>query len=84
MFAVVPPGRELDPPEGDGTLERHFNGRLLHAVLPVERCVARRRRHAAEVPLNCNGRAVLEEGEEGKGGGLASGDSQVHFEAQSR
>lgn len=46
------PSRELDPPEGDGTLERHFNGRLLNAVLPVERRVARRRRHAAEVPLN--------------------------------
>lgn len=35
MFAVVTPRRELDPPECDWTLERHFNGSLLHSILPI-------------------------------------------------
>lgn len=52
MFAVVASGWKLYSPEGDWTLERNLNGRLLHAVLSVERRVPRRRRDAAEVPLN--------------------------------
>lgn len=55
VLAVVASGRQLDSPEGDGTLERHLDGRLLHAVLAVEARVARRRRHAAEVPLDFGG-----------------------------
>lgn len=35
MPAVVAPGRELNPPEGDGALEGHLDGRLLHSVLAV-------------------------------------------------
>lgn len=33
--AVMAPGWELNPPEGDGALEGHLDGRLLHAVLAV-------------------------------------------------
>lgn len=46
------PCRKLYSPEGDWTFEGNLNGCLLHAVLPVERRVARRRCYAAEVPLN--------------------------------
>ena len=55
VFAVVAPCGQLDASEGDGAFQRHLDGRLLHAVLPVERGVARRRRYAAEVTLNWNG-----------------------------
>lgn len=61
MFAVVASCWKLYSPEGDRTLERNLNRRLLHAILSVERRVARRRCHAAEVPLNF---CVEEQGEE--------------------
>lgn len=52
VAAVVSSRRQLDAPESDWTLERHFDGRLLHAVLPVESGAARRGRHTAEIPLD--------------------------------
>lgn len=51
VFAVVASGRQLYPSEGDRTFEGNLDGRLLHAVLAVQRRVARRCRYAAEVPL---------------------------------
>lgn len=35
VAAVVAPSRELNPPEGDGTLEGHLDGRLLHPILTI-------------------------------------------------
>lgn len=35
VAAVVTAGGELDPAEGDGALEGHLDGRLLHPVLAV-------------------------------------------------
>ena len=55
MFAVVASGWKLYSPEGDGTFEGDLDGRLLHAVLSVERGVARRCSYATEVPFNFKG-----------------------------
>lgn len=52
VFAVMASCWKLYSPEGDRTFEGNLHGRLLHAFLAVERCVPRRRRNAAEVPLN--------------------------------
>lgn len=41
MFAVVASCWKLYSPEGDWTFEGNLNGRLLHAVLSVERRIAR-------------------------------------------
>lgn len=35
MATVMASGRELDPAEGDGALEGHLDGCLLHPVLSV-------------------------------------------------
>ena len=51
VSAVVSPGGQLDAPERDGTLQGHFDGRLLHSVLPVQPRGARDG-PAAEVPLD--------------------------------
>lgn len=40
MLAVMASSRQLDAPKRDGTLQRHLDGRLLHAVLPIEGRVA--------------------------------------------
>lgn len=50
VATVMASGRELDPAEGDGALERHLDGRLLHAILSVGPRGARDGA-AAEVPL---------------------------------
>lgn len=55
VAAVMAPGRELDPAEGDGALQGHLDGRLLHAVLPTEGRAAGRGSHAAEIALDCRG-----------------------------
>ena len=52
VFTVVASGRQLDASEGDWTLERDFDGSLLHAVLPVQSGVPRRGHDTAEVPLD--------------------------------
>ncbi len=52
VFAVMASCWKLYTPESDWTFEGNLNGRLLHAVLPVERRVARWCCYAAEVPLN--------------------------------
>lgn len=36
VATVMASGRELDPAEGDGALEGHLDGRLLHPILSVE------------------------------------------------
>lgn len=73
VSAVVASGRQLDAAEGDRTLQRHTDGRLLNAVLAVQAWRARNGT-TAEVPLDCEtGR-----GEGGHGGG------GMLLEAQSR
>lgn len=57
MFAIVASRWKLYSPEGDWTLERDLDGGLLHAVLPVERGVTRRRCYAAEIPLDFDAEA---------------------------
>lgn len=59
VATVVTSGRELDPAEGDGALEGHLDGRLLHPILSVGPRGAGDGA-AAEVPLYCHG--------QGKGG----------------
>lgn len=56
MLAVVSPGWKLDPPECYGTLEGHFDGCLLHAILSVQRRVPRGRCYTAEISLYCTQR----------------------------
>ena len=50
VATVVAPGRELDPAEGDGALEGHLDGCLLHPILSVGPWGARDG-SAAEIPL---------------------------------
>lgn len=57
MFAVVTSRRKLYSSEGDRTLERDLDGGLLHAVLPIQRRVARGRGYAAEIPLDWDAEA---------------------------
>lgn len=52
VSAVVSSGRQLYAPKSDGTLERHPDGRLLHAVLSVEPG-GPGNGTAAEVPFDC-------------------------------
>ena len=52
VFAVVAARRQLDAPEGHRAFEGDFNGRLLHAVFPVQGGVACGRSDTAEVPLD--------------------------------
>lgn len=54
MSAVVTPSGKLDAAEGDGTLEGDLDGRLFHAILPIEPGGSWDGT-AAEVPLNCGG-----------------------------
>lgn len=55
VSAVVAPGRKLDAPESDRTLERDLDGRLFHAVLAVK-AGSSWDGTATEVPLNCGRR----------------------------
>lgn len=52
MLAIVASSRQLYAPECDGALQRHLDGGLLHAILPIESCVARGGSHTAEIPLD--------------------------------
>lgn len=40
VLAIMASSRQLDAPECDGALQGHLDGRLLHAVLPIESRVA--------------------------------------------
>ena len=67
VFAVVSPRWKLYSPEGDWTFEGDFDGRLLHAVLAVQRGVAGGRGYATEVPLHCRVRGRVRARGEGEG-----------------